>query len=177
MKTNLILTTLATASLIVGGQALAQGRGGGHGGGHGQAGARVGLPGVGLGTSTRGGIGVGVGRDRVNADVGVRTRTDARLRSQGPAHANPRARARANHHSVLADGRVASDLSLLRTGLVVRNGAGVRLGTVTRINRANDGRIVNVLVRDTRGRTMPLAPNSLSVSGDIVTTTMFPDFD
>ena len=168
MKTNYILTTLATASLVVGGQALAQGRGGGHGQGHG-----VGGVGVGLGTSTRGGIGVGVDRDRINADVGIRTRTDARLQSRGPERANPRARARANSNSVLATGRTAVDLSSLTPGLVVRDSAGARIGTVARINRASDGRIVNVLVRDTSGRTIPLAPNSLTISGGVVTTTNF----
>jgi hypothetical protein len=156
MKRTYLLTALATAALVVGGPALAQGRGGGHGGGHG----------VGVGATAHGGL---LGRD-----FGVQTRTDARLNSQGPAHANARARARANQNSVLATGRTTTDLSLLRNGLVVQNSAGTRLGTIARINRTGDGRIVNVLVRDRttgRMRTIPVAPNTLSINGDLVTTT------
>ena len=154
MRTKHILTALAATSLIVGGQALAQGRGGGHGHGAGHAGA---------GAGTHGGPGHGVDR-----------RTDARTNSQGPAHANDRARVRANDNSVLATGRTSTDLSLLRRGLVVRNSTGTTLGTISRINRASDGRIVNVLVRDPdgRSRTIPVAPNSLTINGDIVTTTL-----
>ena len=166
MNSRHILTALATASLVAGGSALAQGRGGGHGGGHGQG------HGVGVG------VGVGVGHDRIRVDsdirrndVGVNTRDDARLNSRGPDNANVRARARANDNSVLARGRVSTDLTLLRTGLVVRNSAGTNLGTIRRINRTRDGRIVNVLVRDPlgRSRTIPVAPNSLRISGGLVT--------
>jgi hypothetical protein len=187
MKSRHILAALATASLIAGGSALAQGRGGGHGQGHGAGGL-----GVNVGGSAQGGVragadpirvntGVNTGVDvrqqtgtRVGRDFGVRTRTDARVNSQGPANANPRARARANGNSVLATGRTGADLSALRTGLTVRNTAGATLGTIVRINRANDGRIVNVLVRaqDGRRRTLPVAPNTISVSGDVVTTTV-----
>jgi len=179
MKTKPILAALATASLIVGGQALAQGRGGGGGHGHGGTG-------VGAGVGSHGGIGtggarVGTGVDvRGNAhtgtgrDFGIRTRTDARARSQGPAHANDRARARANENSVLATGRTSTDLSLLRSGLTVRDSSGLTLGTIARVNRTEDGRIVNVLVRDRDGRrrTIPVAPNTLSINGDVVTTTL-----
>ena len=142
MKTRHLLTALAAAGLIAGGQAIAQGRGGGHGGGH-------------VGGHGAGGAG-------------------ARANSQGPNHANARARARANDRSVLAEGRTTTDLSLLRNGLIVRNSAGANLGTIARINRTGDGRIVNVLVRDPNGRsrTIPVAPNSLTISGDVVTTTL-----
>ena len=177
MQGKHILTALATASLIVGGQALAQGRGGGHGGGqggghgggHGQGGV-----GVGVGSSTHGNFGTGIDRTHMDMDVGVRTRTDARLDSRGPENADPRARARANDNSVLATGRVSPDLSLLRTGLVVRDSTGASLGTIARINRAGDGSVRNVLVRDSEGRTrtIPVAPNSLTIDGDIVTTTL-----
>ena len=157
MKRTHLLTALATAALVAGGPALAQGRGGGHGGGHG------------IGASAHGGL---HGRD-----FGVRTRTDARLNSQGPAHANARARARANQNSVLATGRTTSDLTLLRNGLVVQNTAGTRLGTIARINRTRDGRIVNVLVRDRatgHSRTIPVSASTLTINGDVVTTTYIP---
>ena len=209
MKTKPILTALATTSLIVGGQALAQGRGGGQG--HGSAG---------MGARAHGGIGLGQERIRVDNRIDARvdhrrvqTRTEARANSRGPerasdrgraranensvlntgtrfearsnarsnrranshgpAHVNDRALERANENSVLVTGRTSTDLSLLRTGLTVRNSAGTTLGTIARINRTRDGRIVNVLVRDEDGdtRTIPVAPNSLSISGDVVTTT------
>ena len=198
MKTKHILTALATTSLIVGGQALAQGRGGGqghggaaaHGGmGHGQGAVRVDS---GLQTRTDARMNSrgperasDRGRERANENgvlsTGTRLRVDSnddrghrRANSQGPAHANDRALERANEHSVLATGRASTDLSLLRTGLTVRNSAGTNLGTIARINRTRDGRIVNVLVRDADGdtRTIPVAPNSLSINGDVVTTTM-----
>ena len=166
MNSRYILTALATASMFAGGQAIAQGRGNGHG---------AGGVGVGLGGSAHGGLGVDLGRDRVTRDIGVRTRTDARLDSQGPAHANARARARASDRSVLARGRTTSDLSLLRTGLTVQNANGVTLGTVARINRASNGRIVNVLVRNRatgHSRTIPVSPRTLSINGNVVTTSM-----
>ena len=181
MKRTHLLTALATAALVAGGPALAQGRGGGHGGGMG--GGLAGTAHGGLG-GTLGGHGLGNtrvntdldarGHSGVGRDFGVRTRTDARLNSQGPAHANARARARANQNSVLATGRTTTDLSLLRNGLVVQNSAGTRLGTIARINRTGDGRVVNVLVRDRttgRMRTIPVAPNTLTINGDLVTTT------
>ena len=181
MKTKHILTALATASLIVGGQALAQGRGGGHGGGHGAGGVSV-------GGSAQGRLGGGLDRTRVNTDVGVRaqtgtrvgrdfriqTRTQARARSQGRAHASDRGIERSNENSVLHDADViAPDLSALATGLTVRNSNGVTIGTVDRIVRSNDGRIRSVLVSGADGqrRTIQLRPGTLSVSGDIVTTT------
>jgi hypothetical protein len=152
MNTKHFLTALAGTSLIVGGSALAQGRGNGHSGASAVAHGKVG---------------------HKEHEAAVRVRHDARVNSQGPAHANDRARARANDHSVLAIGRATTDLSSLRTGLIVRDRTGASLGTIARINRASDGRIVNVLVRDAsgRGRTTPVAPNTLSISGDVVTTT------
>lgn len=199
MQTKYILTALATTSLIVGGQALAQGRGGGqgHGGGmgagaHGGAGHGTHGGSVGIDTRTQARInsrgsehasdrGRGHADDDSVLSAGTRlgvegndNRGRRRANSQGPAHANERALDRANEHSVLATGRTSTDLSLLRTGLTVRNSAGTNLGTIARINRTRDGRIVNVLVRDADGdtRTIPVAPNSLSISGDVVTTTM-----
>ena len=107
-------------------------------------------------------------------DIGVCTRTDARVNSRGPArNANVRARARATSNSVLATGRTAVDLSLLRNGLVVRDSAGARIGTVLRINRADDGRIVNVLVRDGDRANRSARAQLASIAGDVVTTTGF----
>ena len=151
-----ILLALASASLIAGGQALAQGRGGGHGGGHGN-----------MGASAHGGMGAQMGH-------GLDVRTDARVNSQGPNHASDRAIERADEHSVL-HGTVRpprADLSALRAGLTVRNSAGTTLGTIRRVNRSADGSVRSVLIASANGhRTIPVRPGTLSISGDVVTTT------
>jgi hypothetical protein len=160
MNRNYLLTALATASLMVGGQALAQGRGGGHGQG-----------GVGIGAQTRGGVGVRVGTPRGNR-VGVETRTRARVNSQGPVHANIRARTRANENSVLRADLLPPNLVGLRTGLTVRNRAGARIGTISRIVTSDDGRVRTVLVTGADGRhRIRLSPSTIIVDGDVATTT------
>ena len=129
--------------------------------------------GVGLGGSTRGGLDLDVGRN-LDVNQGRETRIDARSNSRGPVRANSRARVRANENSVLRTNPVTlPDLSGLRTGLVVQNRSGVTIGTVSRIVRSDDGTIRTVLVTGADGqrRRIRLAPNSLSVNGDIVTTT------
>jgi hypothetical protein len=155
MYSKTLLITLAGASLIVGGQALAQGRGGGHGGG------------MGGGASAHGSMGAQMGR-------GIDVRTDARVNSQGPAHASDRAIERADDNSVL-HGTVRpprADLSALRAGLTVRNSAGTTLGTIRRVNRSADGSVRSVLIASADGhRTIPVRPGTLSISGDVVTTT------
>ena len=161
MKTKHILLALASASLIAGGQAVAQGRGGGHGGG----------------ASAHGSMGGQMGRGSLDARIDTRgadTRTERRARSQGPAHASDRAIARANENSVL-HGTVrppGANLGGLRSGLTVRNSAGTTLGTIRRVNRSADGSVRSVLVASADGpRTIPVRPGTLSISGDIVTTT------
>jgi hypothetical protein len=169
MKSKSILLALASASLIVGGQAIAQGRGGGHGGGAGaHAGGNAGAHGGGLGGSMHGSMDMDAGRGR-----GVDVRTDARLNSRGPEHASDRAIERANENSVLSGTtRTRADLSALRTGLTVRNSTGTELGTIRRINRSADGSVRSVLVSSATGnRTIPVRPGTLSISGDVVTTT------
>lgn len=151
-----ILVALASASLIAGGQALAQGRGGGHGGGHGN-----------MGASAHGSMGAQMGH-------GLDVRTDARVNSQGPNHASDRAIERADENSVL-HGTVRpprADLSALRAGLTVRNSAGTTLGTIRRVNRSADGSVRSVLIASANGpRTIPVRPGTLSISGNVVTTT------
>jgi hypothetical protein len=162
MRKSHIFVALATAGLIASGQALAQGRGGGLG--------------VGLGGHAQGGLGVGlgVGSQRIDTGtrVGVDVRDQARINSQGPAHANVRARTRANQNSVLRADLLPPNLIGLRTGLVVLNSAGVRIGTVSRIVTSDDGTVRTVLVaRDGRRGALRLRPGTLTVSGDTVTTT------
>ena len=172
MKTRTMLLALASAGLIAGGQAIAQGRGGGHGGGHGahvsgQGGLGAQL-GRGPGTSVRGGMDADVNRGR-----GIETRTNARVNSRAPDRASDRAIERANENSVLSGTtRTRADLSGLRTGLTVRSSTGTELGTIRRINRSADGSVRSVLVSSATGnRTIPVRPGSLSVSGNVVTTT------
>lgn len=184
MRTRHILLALAGASVIAGGQALAQGRGGGHGGGHGMGagvGARGGID-VGRGGIDLGGRAIGrIDRDdiRTVTRVGFDRRTDARINSQGSANASARARARANPNSAIHDPDALIDLTDLATGQVVLNADGEVIGTIVRINRSSDGRISNVLVRGD-GRTIPIFPNTITginTTDDEVETTLVLDVD
>ena len=153
------MLALATASLIAGGQAIAQGRGGGQGGGHG------GGQGMGQGVGNPG-MGQGVGRidTRIDADVGQRgieARTEARANARAPERASDRAIERANENSVLAgtERPPVADLSGLREGLTVRSSAGAEIGTIRRVNRSSDGSVRSVLVASADGqRTIPVRP-------------------
>jgi hypothetical protein len=108
------------------------------------------------------------------ASRGAAVRRRARLHSEGPFHASNRALGRANAHSVLSRATPAANpLENLRTGFTVYDINGTQLGTITRINRSSDGTIRNVLVRTTSGhrRILPLNPTTLTLNGDVVTTT------
>ena len=172
MKIRSLMMVVATASLASAGAGLAQGRGGGHGQGHGAGvGANVG---VGLGQGhgrTRGALGADVRLGRPG-DRGIEARARAGANARGPERASPRAIERANENSVLRGGAViGADLGGLSPGLLVRSESGAEIGTVTRVIRASDGTIRNVLVRARDGRrTLTLAPRTLRVSGDVVTT-------
>ena len=180
MKTRYILTALATASLIVGGQVIAQGRGGGQGGG--QGGGHSGGHGGSMAGGHSGGHGgnMGAGRGDVGGIndrremTGRDRREEARANSQGPINANARALERANENSVLADGSTTvPDLSGLRTGLTVVNSDGRNLGTISRISRSRDGTVRNVLVTGEEGRrrVIRVAPGTLTLNGEVVVTT------
>ncbi|MFN3726112.1 MAG: hypothetical protein ACK4SZ_07375 [Allosphingosinicella sp.] len=113
---------------------------------------------------------------RARNTTGVETRTRARANSQGAANANPRALERANANSALRTTTV-TPLTGLSAGMSVVGSNGMPLGTVTRVNRAADGTIRNVLVRTTDGarRTISLAPGSLTLNGDVLVTTQLND--
>lgn len=138
---KLLATAVASIAIVTSSPVVAQGRGGGQGGG--------------------------------NSSTGVTTRTDARANSQGPAHAADRALERANQNSVLSGSTPVGSLANLRTGLMVHDSTGAMLGTVSRINRSPDGTIRNVLVTTNSGgrRVIALSPDSLSINGDVVTST------
>lgn len=102
----------------------------------------------------------------------VTTPTTRATNSQGLTNASPNAIARANSNSVLARAAVpASALPGLTTGLTVNNSSGVTLGTVSQVVTGTDGSIRLVIVTSPTGQTIRLAPNTLSISGGIVTTT------
>jgi hypothetical protein len=182
MKSMVLIAALAG----LGSPALAQhggGLGGGVGGGIG-AGVGAGL-GAGMGGSMGGGMGgmshqtgvgstIGADHGTLHSDMGVSTRTDARVNSQGPAHAADRALERANANSVLSgSSRTTASLTGLRTGLTVRDSSGATVGTISRINRSAKGTVRNVLVKTASGKrkVVALAPDTLTVNGDVVTTT------
>lgn len=107
--------------------------------------------------------------------VGMRGRSGAlaRANSQGLMHASITAIERANSRSALARSAVrASALPGLNTGLTVKGRSGATIGTVSRIVTGADGKIRLVVASSSTGRTIRLAPNTLSVSGGTVTTTM-----
>jgi len=157
------------SSLALATSAVAQ-----HGGGH-AGGPPGGMPpgaGAGLGGTISGQVRSGPG-----VDFGVTTRDAARVNSQGAAHASDTGRAHANANSAIASGTNASALAGLMTGETVRDSSGATLGTVSRIERSDDGTIRTVLVASADGkrhRTIRLAPSSLSLSGGVVVTTATP---
>jgi len=105
---------------------------------------------------------------------GVTQRDEARANREGPDRASPTGVANANENAGLSS-TTAADLSGLTTGLTVKDSTGATLGTVSKIEKSKDGAIRNVLVESAAGkRTLRLAPGSLSISGDVVTTTSPP---
>jgi ribosomal 30S subunit maturation factor RimM len=62
-------------------------------------------------------------------------------------------------------------LTGLTTGLTVQNSSGTSVGTVSQVITGSDGSIRAVVVTGTDGKTYRLAPSTLSISGNIVTTT------
>ena len=109
-----------------------------------------------------------------SANVGLSQSGSARINREGPANASATGVANANEHAGLSSATTA-DLTGLSTGLTVKDSAGATIGTVTKVEKSRDGVIHNVLVASADGkRTIRLAPSSLSVSGDVVTTTATP---
>ena len=105
-------------------------------------------------------------------ETGVEASNQARLNSQGLQHASVTGISHANQHSVLASGSVAStSLPGLTNGLAVKTTSGSTLGTVSQVVTASDGSIRLVIVTSTSGQTYRLSPNSLSISGGVLTTT------
>ena len=187
MHRKLILTALASAAILCGGQALAAGGpggggggpgGGGHGGGgdhggmgdHGGGGGGMGPggpAGTGMGPGSPGGMGRG--------DIGDMDRGDGRINSQGPDHASPTGIAHANENSVLA-GTTAADrvssgaLSGVTDGMAVFFN-GTQVGTVQQIRLAGNGNVALVLVKATNGAIFPVPANKLNLTNGTLSTT------
>ena len=159
---------LASAAMAIAGPAIAGPGHGGHGGNGG---------GMGAGASANAGMhGGGAGNAGVhagaNGDLNGMVTNPAAGVSQGPAHASITGITNANSHSVLASGAVSgSTLSGLTTGLNVMNGSGTTIGTVSQIVTDRSGNIRLVIVTSPTGQTFRLAPNTLSISNNVVTTT------
>lgn len=106
--------------------------------------------------------------------VGARASANASLgaNSQSLMHASFRAIERASPKSSLARGAVAAGtLPGLDTGLTVKGNGGATIGTVSRVVTGTDGKIRLVVATSPTGRTIRLVPNTLSISGGVVTTT------
>jgi hypothetical protein len=93
---------------------------------------------------------------------------EARAKRQGPANASPTGVANANEHAGLASATTTTDLTNLKTGLTVKDAAGTTLGTVSKIMKSSAGMVENVLVTGADGKTYRVAPDNLSLSGDVV---------
>ena len=176
MHRNLILTALASAAILCGGQALAAtgpgGGGGGGGGGHGGGGGGGGGHGD---TGSGGGLGDHGGGMGDLDGVGRMSGDDARINSQGPDHASATGIAHANENSVLAGttatNRVTSGvLAGVTTGMSVFSN-GTLVGTVQQIRLAGNGNVALVLVKGTNGGIFPVPANKLSLANGALTTT------
>ena len=175
MPNKLILTAIASATILCGAQALAHpGGGGGPGGGAG--GPPSGAGGMGnAGGFGPGGPDGGMGNAGGMNDFGTTTRDDARLNSQGPANASLTGIAHANQNSVLAGttatNRVArGPLAGVTTGMTVISN-GIVVGTVQQVRMAGNGSVALVLMRGTNGGIFPVPASKLTLSGSTLTTT------
>ena len=189
MLRNILSTALVGAAIVVAGPALA---GPGGGGGHGGA-APIGMRG-GFGAAmgpSMGGPSRGIVNQRVNSQgmldassrgvarsntrSALHAQATTRVRgatSQSLMHASLNAISRASPRSALARASVPrSALPGLATGLTVRGNGGATIGTVSRIVTGTDGRIRLLVATSSSGRTIRIAPNTLSISGGVVTTT------
>lgn len=177
MHRKLILTALASAAILCGGQALAAGPGGGgggpggggHGGGGGPGGGGMGDHGGGMGP---GGMGRGDMGD--NDGLGM-SRGDGRINSQGPDHASATGIANASANSVLAGttptNRVTSGaLAGVTAGMAVFFN-GTQVGTVQQIRLAGNGNVALVLVKASNGAVFPVPANKLTLANGTLSTT------
>jgi hypothetical protein len=162
MLRKVILGSVVSTALIFAGAAVAKPGGGG---GHGVGGAMEAHGNVNMHGSVMHGS---VMHGSVMHATGV-----GHLNSRGPLHASSTGVLHSSGHSVLKGTTViGGNLAGLTKGMTVVDVNGNTVGTVRGINTASGGRVVNVLVKSsTTPRTIPLSPSTLSVSGDVATTT------
>ena len=190
MLRNILSTAFIGASIVVAGPALAgPGGGGGHGGGGAPIGMRGGF-GAAMGPNMNGPSRVSInprvnsqgtlnassrGIARSNTGSALHAQATTRVRgatSQSLMHASLTAISRASPRSALARASVPrAALPGLATGLTVKGNGGTTIGTVSRIVTGTDGRIRLLVATSSSGRTIRIAPNTLSISGGVVTTT------
>ena len=120
----------------------------------------------------------GQGAAHANENSAVHANTSPTVKSnatnsQGLQNASPTGIAHASPNSVLARGAVPStSLPNLTTGLNVQTTGGTVIGQVSQVVTDSSGNVRLVVVTDTStGQTFRLAPNTLSISGGVVTTT------
>ena len=65
----------------------------------------------------------------------------------------------------------STTLPNLTTGLRVNNSSGTQVGTVSRVITGPNNTIRAVVVTTSTGQTVTLPPSSLTISGNVVTTT------
>ncbi len=193
MLRNFLSTTIISVGIVIAAPALAGpgGGGGGHGGGgglgvHGGLGAgfgpSMGMPsnaGANARVNSRGALYAsprGIAHSNLRSSLHARSTASVSTRgahSQSLMHASLTAISRANGHSALARSSVATTaLPGLASGLTVKGNGGATIGTVSQIvTGRSDGRIRLVLATSSSGRTIRLAPSTLSISGGVVTTT------
>jgi len=177
MHRKLILTALASAAIVCGGQALAAGPGGGGGGPGGGGGSHGGGGGMGDhgGGMGPGGMGPGASGNMGDNGMGAMSRDDGRINSQGPDHASATGIANANANSVLAGTTAASRvtsgaLSGVTDGMAVFFN-GTQVGTVQQIRLAGNGNVVLVLVKASNGAVFPVPASKLSLVNGVLSTT------
>ena len=177
MHRKLIVTALASAAILCGGQALAaSGPGGGGGGGHGgPGGGDHGGGGMGDHGAGMGNIGGGAAHGDLGTGMDHMNRDDGRLNSQGPEHASPTGIAHANENSVLA-GTTAADRVTSGALAGVTDGMpvffnGTQVGTVQQIRMAGNGNVALVLVKASNGAIFPVPASKLSLANGALSTT------
>lgn len=158
MKRNVMLATIATVAVAASAPALSK-----PGGGGGQA--KVG-GGVSVQGSAKGDL-RGAGADaRVKANGDITTGS----RMKGETFTGSRI-ARSGRSEGGASVRSSSNLSADIDGLAVVDSEGASVGTVTGVTTKGNGSVRTVQVTLADGQIVTLAPNSLTLNGDVLTTT------
>lgn len=121
-----------------------------------------------------------IARERANANSAITSTTsgsstsradDARANRQGPSHASDQGVAHADAHAGLGAATTGGSLANLGVGMTVKDASGTVLGKVSHVQRSDDGTVRTVLVAAEHHRTLRLAPDTLTLNGDIATTT------